>query len=107
MTDFSHAAACGTVGQDPLTGESQANKRWARFSIAVNTRWGENERTDWMSVACFGKAAEIVADRVRKGSRVSIDGTLQEYSYTAKDGTDRAGVEIVAHRVYVLNSATN
>jgi single-strand DNA-binding protein len=76
--------------------------------IATNESWkdkqtGEQkERTEWHSVAMFGKLAEIAAEYLRKGSQVYIEGKLRTRKWQDKQGNDRYTTEIVADEMQML-----
>ena len=55
------------------------------------------ERTDWHTVACWGKMADQ-ARGIRKGDRVEVEGKLRTRSYEAKDGK-RYITEIIAGKI--------
>lgn len=56
-------------------------------------------------VTTFGKQAEALAEILEVGSVVHIDGRLRQDRYTAKDGSKRSSVEVVANRVTILDAA--
>ena len=93
----------GRLGQDPeirFTGDGAAI---ASFSVATNESWkskdGEmQERTEWTKVTVFGSTAEkYVQPYVKKGTLVSIEGTLQTRSWDDKDGNTRYTTEVIAN----------
>ena len=103
----------GRLGQDPEMRTTQNGQSVASFSIATNESWrnkeGEQqERTDWHNCVVFGSTAEkYVGPYVKKGTLVSIEGTLQTRSWEDKDGNKRYTTEVVANPfggVQILNS---
>ena len=55
------------------------------------------ERTDWHTVACWGKMADQ-ARGIRKGDAVSVEGKLRTRSWDDK-GTKRYITEIIASKI--------
>ena len=103
----------GRLGQDPEMRTTQNGQAVASFSIATNESWrnkeGEQqERTDWHNCVAFGATAEkYIGPYVKKGTLVSIEGTLQTRSWEDKDGNKRYTTEVVANPfggVQILNS---
>jgi len=103
----------GRLGQDPEMRTTQNGQSVASFSIATNESWrnkeGEQqERTDWHNCVAFGSTAEkYIGPYVKKGTLVSIEGTLQTRSWEDKDGNKRYTTEVVANPfggVQILNS---
>jgi len=98
----------GNCGQDPETREIP-NGSVANLTVATSESWkgkdGTNqERTEWHRVAFFGKLAEIVAQYVKKGSKVYIEGSLRTRKWQGQDGQDRYTTEIVASEMQMLDS---
>ena len=72
----------------------------AMFSLAVNREFknqkGEYE-ADFFNIVMWGKPAELAGNTLKKGSKIAIDGRIQNRSYEAKDGTKRYVTEIIAN----------
>jgi single-strand DNA-binding protein len=100
----------GNLGQDPETRYMPSGSAVTNLRIATNESWkdkqtGEQkERTEWHSVAMFGKLAEIAAEYLRKGSQVYIEGKLRTRKWQDKQGNDRYTTEIVADEMQMLGS---
>ena len=93
----------GHVGREPemrYTGDGTAV---TTFSLATNRKEKDELVTDWWGVVAFGKTAELVADRVKKGSLVYASGRAQIRKYTTKEGVERTATEVVANTVLVLS----
>ena len=73
----------------------------ARFSIAVNDGYGENERTSFINIVVFGKQAENCERFLSKGRQVGITGRIQTGSYE-KDGRTVYTTDVIASRVEFL-----
>jgi single-strand DNA-binding protein len=98
----------GNVGGDPETRYMPSGSAVTNLTVATNESWkdkqtGEQkERTEWHKVAAFGKLAEIMAEYLRKGSQVYIEGKLRTRKWQDKDGNDRWTTEIVADEMQML-----
>ena len=98
----------GNLGQDPDTRYMPSGSAVTNLRIATSESWkdkqtGEqNERTEWHSVAMFGRLAEIAAEYLRKGSQVYIEGKLRTRKWQDKQGNDRYTTEIVADEMQML-----
>ena len=93
----------GRLIKDPevkyTAGENQTAV--ARFSIAVNDGYGENERTSFINIVVFGKQAENCERFLSKGRQVGITGRIQTGSYE-KDGRTVYTTDVIASRVEFL-----
>ena len=98
----------GNLGQDPETRYMPSGSAVTNMRIATNESWkdkqtGEQrERTEWHSVALFGRLAEISAEYLRKGSQVYVEGKLRTRKWQDKDGHDRYTTEIIADELQML-----
>lgn len=92
----------GRIGKAPESRATQTGKEVASFSVAVK-KFGKDAESDWFSVQCWDKTASYVMQYLGKGRLVAIDGRLSSRKYTAKDGTEREVVEIVADSVQSLD----
>lgn len=93
----------GRLGQDPELRYTQSGKAVVRMSIAVNDRYGQNERTYWFPVISWNGLGETVSNYLRKGSRVAVSGRLVSRSYETGDGIRRTVTEIIANSVDFLD----
>jgi single-strand DNA-binding protein len=98
----------GNVGGDPETRYMPSGSAVTNLTVATNETWkdkqtGEKkERTEWHRVSAFGKLAEIMAEYLRKGSQVYIEGKLRTRKWQDKSGNDRYTTEIVADEMQML-----
>jgi single-strand DNA-binding protein len=98
----------GHLGADPETRAMPSGMTVANIRIATSESWkdkqsGEQqERTEWHSVALFGRIGEIAAEYLRKGSQVYIEGRLRTRKWQDKQGNDRYTTEIVANDMQML-----
>lgn len=102
----------GNVGQDPETRYLPNGGAVTNLSIATSETWrdknsgDEQQRTEWHRVVFYQKLAEIVAEYVRKGSKLYVEGRLQTRSWE-KDGQKFYATEIIANEMQMLDSKRN
>ncbi|MEM6819438.1 MAG: single-stranded DNA-binding protein [Pseudomonadota bacterium] len=100
----------GNLGQDPETRYMPSGGAVTNLRIATSESWkdkqtGEQqERTEWHSIAMFGRLAEISAEYLRKGSQVYIEGKLRTRKWQDKNGNDRYTTEVIADEMQMLGS---
>jgi len=98
----------GNLGVDPETRFTQGGSPVTNFRIATSETWrdkqsNENvERTEWHSVVCFGRLAEIAGEYLKKGSKVYIEGSLRTSSWES-DGQKRYKTEVIASEMQMLD----
>jgi single-strand DNA-binding protein len=102
----------GNVGQDPETRYMPNGGAVTNISLATSETWkdkntGEQqERTEWHRVVFYQRLAEIVAEYVRKGSKIYVEGRLQTRSWE-QDGVKRYSTEIIANDMQMLDSRSS
>lgn len=85
------AAVYGRLGADPVERKTRNGKDMATASLAVNVaRYDEDEDTLWVSVAAFGKSADVLLRHV-KGDLVAVMGQLTRRRYADRNGEEKEG----------------
>lgn len=99
----------GNVGQDPETRYMPNGNAVTNLSLATSETWkdkntGEQqERTEWHRVTFYQRLAEIVAEYVKKGSKLYVEGRLQTRSWE-QDGVKKYATDIIANEMQMLDS---
>lgn len=74
----------GTLGRDAEYREGQNGKGRCQFSVAVNVGYGENKTTIWIDVTRWGEGSKGLANLLRKGSKVAINGEMSLREHNGK-----------------------
>lgn len=72
------------------------------FSVAVDRSYqkpGTERVTDFINCVAWRQTAEFITKYFNKGSMIAINGSIQQRSYTDKDGNKRNTFEIVVENV--------
>lgn len=97
----------GRLVADPELRYSQTGIPVCRFRLAVNRPFanqnGERE-ADFINCVAWRKQAENLANYMRKGSLVGIDGRIQTSSFEGSDGKRVFMTEVVADSIQFLES---
>jgi single-strand DNA-binding protein len=110
MSNFrNHVQLIGNVGEDPKITLLDRGRKVARFPMATNEYYTNNQgekiqNTDWHQVVAWGKTADILEKYTAKGSEIGVQGKIKTRSYTTEDGNQRYVTEIVADEVLLLGS---
>ena len=99
MSGVNQAIIVGNIGKKPELKTTNNGKEVCNFSVAVNEKWKEGERTEWVNVVTFGGTANFVGTNLDKGSQVCVLGRLQTRKYEDKSGNERTITEVIAQRV--------
>ena len=87
----------GRAGRDPEARETGKGEAVANISLATNSGYGDNEKTDWHRVTFFGNLANTVIDYVKKGQELYVEGRISYSKYTGKDGVEKYSTSIIAY----------
>ena len=92
----------GRVGQDPFVRYTGDGMAIANVSLATSQKVKGQEETQWHRLVFFGKLAEIVAEWVKKGIQIYVEGSIKYGKYTDKDGVEKTTVDIVCTAMTML-----
>lgn len=93
----------GNITRDPELRFTGGGRAVASFGIAVNRRYQVNgewqEQTSFFNVVAWGQLGENVAASLTKGSRIIVNGRLEQREYQTQQGEKRTVVEINADEI--------
>ena len=102
----------GRLTRDPELRYLQNGTPTCSFTIAVDKRLSKEKQeeakskgqptADFINVVAWGKQAEFIAEHLKKGKLVGVQGRIQTRTYDANDGSKRYITEIVAQQLEVL-----
>ena len=99
----------GNLGRDPEVRHTKSGQPVANLNLTTSRRvkdangnWGE--QTEWHTVVCFGRTAELAGQYLQKGRRIFVEGRLQTRSWDDRDGKKQYRTEVVAEEVKFLDS---
>lgn len=102
MAGVNKVIICGHLGKDPQISRSSSGGKIATLSVATSESWrdkatGERkDRTEWHRVVIFNPAlAEVAEQRLRKGSKVYLEGQNATREWTDREGITRWVTEVV------------
>src|SRR5689334_4070466 len=98
------AIVIGNLTRDPEIKALPSGAKVCSFSVATNRVWkdkngAKQEGVDYHNIVVFGRQAENVAQYLKKGSSVLVEGRMQTRSWDGQDGQKKYRTEIVADRV--------
>ncbi len=101
----------GNLTRDPELKALPSGMKVCSFGVATNRTYkdkegNKQETTEFHNVSAFGKIGELVAQYMKKGSQVYLEGRLQTRSWDGKDGEKKYRTEIIADTVQFGNRPT-
>lgn len=98
----------GNLTRDPELKALPSGLKVCSFAVATNRSYKDKEgnkqdTTEFHNVSAFGRTGELVAQYMKKGSQVFLEGRLQTRSWDGKDGEKKYRTEIIAETVQFGN----
>lgn len=97
----------GRITKDPELKSTQANISFVNFTLAVNRTFTDasgERQADFIGCVVWRKQAENLAQYIRKGALLGVEGRIQTRNYEAEDGTTRYITEVVCDSIQFLES---
>lgn len=97
----------GRLCRDPeVRYGGQNNTAIAKFSLAVNRRFKREGQpdADFFNVTAFGKLGEFVEKYLKQGTKIVVEGEMQNNNYTNKEGQKVYGFQVVAGSIEFAES---
>ena len=98
MASLNKVILIGNLTKDPELKQTPSGVSVTSFSIGVSRKYSGsdgNRETDFINIVAWRSTAEFIAKYFRKGSGISIVGSLQVRSYDS-NGQKRYVTEVVA-----------
>lgn len=91
----------GRLTRDPEVRYTDGGSTIARFTLAVNRRFKQENGPDADFIRCvaFGKTAEFIEKYFAQGRKMDMNGRIQTGSYTNQDGVKVYTTDIVVENV--------
>lgn len=104
------AIIIGNLGKAPEVKFTAGGEAVCKFPVATSKKWTDKsgqkqEKTCWHSVVVWGKQAESCGQYLEKGSKVYVEGEIDNRTYEKADGTKGYASEIIARDVRFLSTA--
>ena len=95
----------GRITKDPELRKTQSGTSVVSFTIACNRRVpSQGQDADFINCVAWNKTADFMAQYVKKGALLGLEGRIQTRSYDDKDGKRVYVTEVVADSVQFLES---
>lgn len=95
----------GNLANDPEPFTTQSGISRSNFRIAVQRRFANQQgirEADFFTVIAWRQTADFCNRYLSKGRKVAVEGSIQNRSYDAQDGSKRYVTEIIADSVEAL-----
>lgn len=112
MKSINKAILIGNLGKDVELSYTTSGKAVCKFSLATSESWkdasgNKQEKTTWHNCVAWGKLAEICGQYLGKGSKVYVEGKIDNRSYEDKNGVKKYISEVVLSDLVMLDNRSN
>ena len=108
---INQVAVSGRLTQDPESRITESGKLRVTFNVAANFNYRDKQGewqqdTTFVPVVIWDKLAEIMAEKLKKGSAVFLTGRLRSGTFKTSNG-NRTILEVVARNIQFLDKKPN
>ncbi len=110
MATLNKVFLMGNLTRDPELRYTPSGFAIASFGLAVNTSMGKDEagnpktETLFVDLVAFGKTAETIAEYLKKGAPIFVEGRLRYRSWEDSNGNRRSKHEVLVNNFQFLSS---
>ena len=100
----------GRLVKDPELRKTNSDISFATFTLAVDNRVKEADGTRgtiFIDCRVFRDQADSLVKNTRKGSKIAVDGSLNQRNFERRDGTKGKVIEIVVDSITFLDPNPN
>ena len=100
----------GRLVKDPELRKTNSDVSFATFTLAVDNRMRDadgNRGTIFIDCRVFRDQAESLVKNTRKGSKIAVDGSLNQRNFERRDGTKGKAIEVIVDSVTFLDPNPN
>lgn len=90
----------GRLGSDPELRHTTGGSATCTLTVATSERWRDKttgemkEETEWHRCVFWNKPAEVIAEHMRKGDEIYVEGELKTRKWTDASGVEKYTTEI-------------
>lgn len=99
---MNNVSLAGRMTRDCELKYTQDGKAIGNFTLAINKRYKKDE-ANFINCVAFGKAAELIAEYVKKGHLLGVTGSIETSSWE-KDGQKHYKTEVAVDQITFLQS---
>lgn len=108
MPNLNRVLLMGNAVRDPEVRAMPSGTLVCSTTLASNRRWTNKqgqaeEETLFIEVEAFGRTAEFMRDRVRKGTPIFVEGRLRLEEWTDKAGVSRSKIKAVIENLQLTS----
>ena len=92
----------GNTTKDIEIKKTQSGKSVCEFTVAVNKRRADGNTTEFIDCRAWEKQADTLAQYVKKGHKIGLEGEIHKESYEDREGRKVYKTVVVIHTFEML-----
>ena len=94
----------GRITKDPELRKTLSGISTTRFTLACNRRFAKDgqQQADFISCVAWRQSADFMANYVKKGALLGVEGSIQTGTYQDKNGRNTYTTDVVCERVQII-----
>jgi len=107
VAGYSKAIIVGNLTRDPELSYTPNGAAVCEFALAINRKYKKSdgqavEEVSFIDCLAWARGGEVIAEFMKKGSPLLVEGRLQQDRWTGKDGQPRSRVRVVVEQFKFL-----
>ena len=94
----------GRLTKDPEIAQTQSGISVCRFSVAVDSGYGDGKNTDFINCVAWRGTADFLSKYFGKGQMIAIVGRISTRTWEGTDGKKNYATEVIANEVSFCGS---
>ena len=110
MASFNKVILLGNLTRDPELRYTPQGSAVCEFALALNSVYTNKqtgqkvEEVSYIDLVAWGKTGETIAEYMKKGRQVMIEGRLKQDRWDSQDGKKMSKVRVTAENVQFVGS---
>ncbi len=106
--DLNKVSLIGNLANDPESKEIASGQKVAYFNLATNYVWKDaktndkKNRVDFHKIVAWGPMSDIISTYLKKGSKIYMEGRLQNRSWEDKEKNKKYSTEVLLSDLIML-----
>jgi single-strand DNA-binding protein len=107
MANLNKVFLIGNLTRDVELRATQSGTNVAKFGMAINHKYTQNgqqkETTCFVDVTAFGRQAEVLAQYLKKGRPVFVEGRLDYSTWEDKEGNKKSKLQVIVENFQFID----
>lgn len=94
----------GNLTKTPVLATGKSGKRYTKFRIACNQRYGTEQEVDYINCTAFESTAEFITKYFVEGSQILVEGKIHNNDFTDDKGIKHYSYDVTVSSVNFCGS---